>query len=152
MVSRDYENPFRVLNAHKIKYLVVGAHAVIYYTKPRFTKDIDIWIPPDLNDPKMVYVALKKFGAPLKGISPSDFRDKELIYQIGVAPVRIDILMNIQGVSSREAWKKRKKSRYGKTAISILAADDLVRSKEKAARPEDLLDLKRLRRRNTYNR
>ena len=144
MVSRDYEYLFRVLNAHRIKYLVVGAHAVIYYTKPRFTKDIDIWIPPELNDPKKVYDALKNYGAPLKGISPKDFADRELIYQIGIAPVRVDIMMGIEGVSAMNAWQKRKKDRYGRTSISILSKEDLIKAKRKAGRPDDLLDLKRL--------
>ena len=144
MVSRDYEDLFRVLNAHRIKYLVVGAHAVIYYTKPRFTKDIDIWIPPELNDPKKVYDALKNYGAPLKGISPKDFADRELIYQIGIAPVRVDIMMGIEGVSAMNAWQKRKKDRYGRTSISILSKEDLIKAKRKAGRPDDLLDLKRL--------
>ena len=58
MVSRDYEELFKGLNAHKLKYLVVGAHAVIFYTQPRFTKDLDIWIPFDLNQPEAVYGAL----------------------------------------------------------------------------------------------
>lgn len=144
MVSRDYEDLFRALNAHRVKYLVVGAHAVIYYTKPRFTKDIDIWIPPKLNDPKKVYGALKSYGAPLKGVSPKDFSDPELIYQIGVAPVRVDILMGIEGISATNAWRKRVKTRYGRTSISILSKEDLIKAKRKAGRPDDLLDLRRL--------
>ena len=100
MVSRDYEELFKALNAYKIKYLVVGAHAVIFYTEPRFTKDLDIWIPADLNRPEQVYKALREFGAPLRQISVQDFADKKMILQIGVAPIRVDILMNIEGISS----------------------------------------------------
>lgn len=147
MVSPDYEDLFRVLNAYRVKYLVVGAHAVIYYTKPRFTKDIDVWISPELNDPKNVYAALKKYGAPLKDISSRNFSDKGLIYQIGVAPVRIDIMMSVGGISAEKAWKRRQKSKYGRAAISILSKEDLIQAKEEAGRPGDLMDLRKLERR-----
>ena len=148
MVSQDYEDLFKRLNAHHIKYLVVGAHAVIFYTKPRFTKDLDVWIPPELNDPKKVYAALKEYGAPLKGVSPKDFAEKQMIYQIGVAPVRIDILMSIPGVSAKSAWGNRQKSRYGKANVFILSKEELVSAKKEVGRPEDLMDLRKLERRS----
>ena len=144
MLSRDYEELFKILNAHKIKYLVVGAHAVIFYTEPRFTKDLDLWIPYDLNQPEKVHEALKKFGAPLRQISPQDFSDKKMILQIGVAPIRVDILMDVEGVSSQEAWKNRVKSHYGRARIWLLEKKDLIETKKKAGRPQDQLDLKKL--------
>ena len=148
MVSQDYEDLFKILNAYRIKYLVVGAHAVIFYTKPRFTKDLDVWIPPELNDQKKVYAALKKYGAPLKGISPKDFADKQMFYQIGVAPVRIDILMSVPGVSAKSAWKNRQKSSYGKASICILSKEELISAKKEIGRPDDLMDLRKLERRS----
>ena len=141
MVSRDYEELFKVLNAHKIKYIVVGAHAVMFYTEPRFTKDMDVWIPTDLNDGKRVYEALKTFGAPLKNIKPSDFENSTTIFQMGVAPVRIDIHTNVQGISVETAWKNKIRSRYGKVPIYILGRADLIKSKKAAGRPQDKLDL-----------
>lgn len=144
MVSQDYEDLFKVLNAHKIKYLVVGAHAVIFYTEPRFTKDMDIWIPGELNDSKEIYQALKSFGAPLKGISPADFKNKDMILQIGVAPVRIDILTHLEGIEASAAWKNKKKSRYGKTPICILGSSELIEAKKKADRSIDKIDLAKL--------
>lgn len=85
-ISPDYEELFRLLNDYKVRYLVVGAYAVMFYSAPRFTKDLDLWISPDGNDPNQVHKALREFGAPLKGIRPEDFRDKTMILQIGVAP------------------------------------------------------------------
>jgi hypothetical protein len=146
VVSQDYEDLFKVLNAYRIKYLVVGAHAVVFYTKPRFTKDLDVWIPPELNDPKRVYAALKAYGTPLRGVSVKDFADKQMFYQIGVAPVRIDILMSVPGVSARNAWKNRQKSRYGKANVFILSKEELISAKKEIGRPEDLLDLRKLER------
>ncbi len=144
MVSQDYEDLFSTLNACKIKYLVVGAHAVMFYTEPRFTKDLDVWIPAALNDPARVYEALKTYGAPLTKVTPDDFRDPKMILQIGVAPVRVDILTALIGVSVEAAWKRRKRSRYGKTLINILGLAELIKAKKAIGRPQDKLDLDHL--------
>lgn len=144
-VCPDYEDLFKTLNTHGIKYLVVGAHAVIHYTEPRYTKDIDVWIIPEMNSPRKIFSALKTFGTPLIDVIPEDFENKSMILQIGVAPVRIDILLDVPGVSFQNAWKNRKKTKYGKTPIPILSLENLVKTKKKAARPQDLLDLQKLR-------
>ena len=144
MVSQDYEDLFSVLNAHNIKYLVVGAHAFGFYAVPRFTKDLDVWIPPALNDAERVCKALKTFGAPLRDLTAKDFADASTILQIGVAPVRIDIMCGVPGVSWKQAWKHRRKGRYGKTPIHVLGRAELIQSKKTAGRPQDRLDLKAL--------
>ena len=147
MVSPDYEELFSTLNAYKIKYLVVGAHAVVFYTQPRFTKDLDVWVPTSLNDGQRVYDALKAYGAPLRGLTPKSFAKPGIILQIGVAPVRVDIMTDVPGVEVEEAWKSRVKSRYGKTSIHVLGLPELIKTKEAAGRPQDKLDLAKLRKR-----
>ena len=144
-VPSDYEDLFKTLNACRIKYLVVGAYAVMYYAEPRFTKDIDIWVIPQMNDAGKIYEALKKFGAPLRGIKPQDFNDKRMILQIGIAPVRVDILLDIPGVSFQTAWKNKRKIRYGRTTVYILGKNDLIAAKKKAGRPQDKIDEENLR-------
>lgn len=144
-VSQDYEELFKILNAYRIKYLVVGAYAVMYYTQPRYTKDIDVWIIPELNAPHKIHEALREFGAPLKGIKRGDFADKHMILQIGVAPVRIDILMNVPGISYQAAWLNRKKAQYGQSQIYLLDKQNLIAAKKHAGRPQDKIDLDKLR-------
>lgn len=144
-VCQDYEELFKVLNACDVRYLVVGAQAVIFYSEPRYTKDMDVWIPPEINDAETVYEALKKFGAPLQGLSPGDFKDKKIIYQIGVPPVRIDIMMSVPGASAIAAWKKRRRTRYGNAKINVIDITDLIKAKRKAGRPQDRIDLNKLR-------
>ena len=144
MLSPDYEDLFSTLNAFKIKYLVVGAHAVIFYTQPRFTKDMDVWIPAALNDPQRVYDALKAYGAPLAGVAPKDFQDPGMMLQIGVAPVRVDILVGLSSVSVQAAWKHRMRSRYGKAVINMIGKAELIQAKKAAGRPQDRLDLDKL--------
>lgn len=143
-VSKDYEDLFKALNASKIRYLVVGAYAVMNYTEPRYTKDIDVWVIPEMNDANKVYDALKKFGAPLSGISAADFKDKTMILQIGIAPVRIDIMIDVPGLNFEIAWQRRKKGTYGRASINILSKEDVIKAKTHASRPQDILDLEKL--------
>jgi hypothetical protein len=125
--------------------MLVGAHAVMFYSEPRFTKDIDVWIPPKLNQAQRVLDALSEYGAPLKGITLETFQDEKLIFQIGVAPVRIDIMMGLPGIKPEQAWKKSKRSKYGRTTIRVIGLEELIKAKKKAARLQDKLDLENLR-------
>ncbi len=143
-ISCDYKELFRIFNKYKVKYLVVGAYAVIFYTEPRYTKDIDIWINPEIENARRVYAALKEFGAPLKGISEEDFINKRLFYQIGVAPIRVDIVMGLKGLDFNSAWQRRKKASYGGTMINIISLSDLRKSKSAVNRPQDLLDIEKI--------
>jgi len=97
-----------------------------------------------LNDTQKIHDALKAFGAPLTGITLEDFADRQMILQIGIAPVRIDITMDISGISFKDAWENRKKVRYGRTGIYLLSREDLIAAKKKAARPQDKIDLENL--------
>ncbi len=144
MFSHDYAELFSTFNTYKIKYLVVGAHAVIFYSQPRFTKDMDVWVPTEINDPQRVYEALKAYGAPLRRITPEDFQDPTMILQIGVPPVRVDILVSVLGVSAKEVWKRRRRSRYGRVPINIIGFDDLIKAKQAMDRSQDRLDLEKL--------
>lgn len=143
-ISSDYKDLFKTLNRHKVKYLVIGAYAVAFYAEPRYTKDIDIWASNAAANAKSIYNALVEFGAPLKSMSVKDFTNKKTIYQIGVAPVRIDILMGASGIKFENAWKNRKRTRYGGVPINVLGIKELIYSKKKAGRELDISDLKKL--------
>ena len=143
-ISSDYRDLFKILNKHKVKYLVIGAYAVVYYTEPRFTKDLDIFVRAEAKNALRLYSALKDFGAPLKNIAPEDFCNKNIFYQIGVAPVRVDIIAGLAGVKFDLLWKNRVRSRYGDMAINIIGIKDLIKLKKKTDRPQDRLDLEKL--------
>lgn len=150
-ISLDYKDLFKTLNRHKVKYLVIGAYAVAFYTEPRYTKDLDIWVSNDTANIKRLYKALVDFGAPLKNVFVEDFANKKMIYQIGVAPVRIDIIMNLPGLKFENAWEKRKKTNYGHVPINILGIEELVSSKKRTKRERDILDIKKLTNKNFFN-
>ena len=140
-LNKDFEDLLHLFNAARVKYLVVGAYAVIYYTEPRYTKDLDIWIQPTPQNAEKVYDALRRFGAPVKDLTLNDLTNPTMVYQLGVAPNRIDILMGIGAISFDHAWKNRQVSSYGRERIHLLSQGDLIRAKKAANRPQDRVDL-----------
>ena len=99
-MNRDFKELLSTFNAQAVEYLVVGAHALASHGHVRATKDLDIWIRPGRENALHVLDALRDFGAPLHGLDEEDLATPGLIFQIGVAPVRIDILTAIDGVGS----------------------------------------------------
>jgi hypothetical protein len=122
----------------------VGGYAVMLYSEPRFTKDLDVWVDREGGNAERVYRALAEFGAPLSGIVPADFARTDLIYQLGIAPLRIDILTSIDGVEFHAAWNRRKEASFGKTVATFIGLDDLLINKRATARMSDLADCERL--------
>jgi len=140
----DFRDLFREFCDAKVEFLVVGAHAVIYYAEPRYTKDLDVWVNPTPDNAQRVWRALTSFGAPLQGVTPSDFTNPTVVYQIGLAPTRIDVIMGLGGLAFDEAWRGRTESSYAGVPIQILGKRDLITAKRRAGRPQDLADLARL--------
>lgn len=103
--SSHFKELLRAFNERGAEYLIVGGYAVMKYTEPRFTKDLDLWIRSSAENAARVYEALAEFGAPLErdGLAPQDFTSEELTYQIGVAPVRVDILTHVSGLQFADA-------------------------------------------------
>jgi hypothetical protein len=143
-MNPDFRDLFAAFNAAEVRYLVVGAHAVMHYARPRFTKDLDVWVDPARENAPRTHAALQAFGAPLDRVTSADFSDPEAVFQIGVAPNRIDVLMGVTGLTFPEAWSRRVPSTYGDIAIHLLAREDLIRNKRATGRPQDLEDLRAL--------
>jgi hypothetical protein len=139
-----YKELLQLLNEFEVEYLIVGGFAVMKYGEPRYTKDLDVWVHNSLENSGRVVRALRKFGAPLKhdGITEETFTDKQLVYQIGIAPVRVDILTEITGVKFGEAWRKKVASTFFGVPVHFISWDDLVTNKQALGRSSDLKDLK----------
>jgi len=145
LTNQDFRELLKLFIDHKVKYLVVGGYAVMKYTEPRFTKDLDLWISPTQNNAEAVFSALKQFGAPLKDLSPRDFTDKACYYQMGRPPFRLDIIMDLSGLDFDSAWQAREDVPLSNINISFISKKDLIKAKELSGRPQDLLDLDNLR-------
>jgi hypothetical protein len=133
------------LLSKKVKFLVVGAYAMGAYGYPRATGDIDIWIEASPANSEKTYRALKQFKAPLSEISTKTFCEKGVIFQIGIAPRRIDIITKIDGVDFEKAYKGRKYIKISRLNIPFISKSDLIKNKESTGREKDKVDAKYLK-------
>jgi hypothetical protein len=129
-----------------VRFLIVGAYAVAAHARPRATGDIDIWVERSEDNARRIYQALAHFGAPMGQIDERTFIEEDVIFQIGVPPVRIDILTGIDGVAFDEAWPNRIEANVGRVTTRMIGRLDLIRNKRASGRPKDLADLERLER------
>lgn len=139
-INADFTDLLSLFNANNVRYLVVGGYAVVQYAEPRFTKDLDLWIGTDISNAVAVYKALSQFGAPLVGLTEADFAEEGYFYQMGVPPVRVDILMGIPGINFEEAWQGRVKVNFDGLLVLFISRQDLIIAKLASGRPQDILD------------
>ena len=140
LVNSDFKELLSLFNDNNVKYLVIGGYAVIKYAEPRYTKDLDLWVKADGENAVTVFNALRAFGAPLANLTADDFAHEGYFYQMGLPPVRVDILMSIPGLSFDDAWSRRVEVDFAGILVPFISKQDLIVSKRASGRPEDLRD------------
>ncbi len=139
-MNSDFKELLKIFAREQVRYLVIGGYAVAKHAEPRYTKDLDIWIDNDLENAERVYLALKEFGAPLQNITVNDFTLPALVFQIGIEPSRIDILMGLKNLNFNDCWERRAAAMIGNTEVYFISIDDLIKNKQISGRPQDLSD------------
>ncbi|MBS1854209.1 MAG: hypothetical protein JST11_02505 [Acidobacteria bacterium] len=139
-MNSDFEELLRAFNDNSVRYLVVGGYAVMLYSEPRYTKDLDIWVEASEENARCVFRALAGFGAPLSGLAPEDFAREGFFYQMGIPPARVDILMSVDGLRFDEAWPNRHEATLGDVRTWFIGRQDLIRNKRSTGRHIDLHD------------
>jgi hypothetical protein len=143
-LSPDFKELLSTFNAHRVDYLVVGAHALAAHGHVRATGDLDVWVRPEALNAKRVLDALRAFGAPLHDLGEEDLTRAGTVFQIGVAPMRIDVLTSIDGVAFDEAWTDRLTARFLELPVPVLSARHLIQNKRTVGRAQDLADVEAL--------
>jgi hypothetical protein len=140
MLLQHYRDILRELSAAEADFLLVGAFAIAVHQYPRATGDIDLWVRPDPANAARVREALARFGAPVGNVSVEELSRPGFFYQVGVAPVRIDILTTIDGVSFDEAWDEKEYHDLGGVTVPVISRRHLLINKKATGRPKDLAD------------
>ena len=142
-MNRDFRELLKTFNEHAVKYLIVCGYAVMKYSEPRFTKDLDIWIEASPENGKNVFQALKTFGSPLEGLTANDFA-QDGFYQMGRPPVRVDILMSVSGIEFKNAWTNRVETDFDGVPAYFIGLADLIENKKASGRLQDLADIEKV--------
>lgn len=146
-MNSDFKDLLQALNDAGAEYLVVGGYAVIKHTEPRYTKDIDVWLNDTRENAERLITALAKYGAPVGDLTIEYLTCGDAFFQIGVEPVRIDIIMNLVGVDFKTCWNRRYLAPVDSLPVSFISIKDLIANKEASGRPIDLADVERLKKR-----
>ena len=144
-MQQDFKDLLSAFSARGVEYLVVGAHALAAHGYVRATKDFDVWVRPAPDNARRAFQALGDFGAPLDELREADLATPGLIFQIGVPPIRIDIITSIEGVEFADAWRDRVHAKFGGVPAAVLSVTHLIANKTAAGRDQDLVDVRRLK-------
>ena len=144
MLNKDYRDILHALAGENAKFLLIGAHAMAAHGYLRATMDIDIWVMPSPDNARAVLRALKRFGAPLHDLTEADLQKDDTIFQIGVAPRRIDVITGATGLRFEEASAHSMEVEIEGIPVRILSLDDLIRNKRACGRTKDVADAEAL--------
>jgi hypothetical protein len=139
-MSSDFEELSRNFNGNNVKYLIVGGHAVMLCSEPRYMKALDVRVEASAENAAKIFRALAEFGAPLARLSPDDFAHEGFCYQVGLPPARVDILMSVDGLNFADAWPNRTQSKLGSEPAWFIGRADLVKNKGASRRHIDRHD------------
>ncbi len=144
MLNDDYKDMLRALSDEKVKFLLVGAYALSVHGFPRATMAIDIGVMPAPDNADAVLRALRRFGAPLDTLSKADLTREGTVFQIGVAPRRIDILTAVSGLDFEAAYANATNVEIEGIPVRVPSVADLIRNKRASGRTKDIADAEAL--------
>ena len=144
MLNEDYKEMLQSLIDENVKFILVGAYALAAHGYPRATMDIDIWVMPSTDNADAVLRALNRFGAPLHGLTSGDLQKPDTIFQIGMAPRRIDIITGASGLDFESAFANSISTEIEGIMINIPSLDDLICNKKASGRSKDIADAEAL--------
>ena len=130
-----------LLISHRVRFLIVGAHALAAHGRPRATQDLDLFIDPTRANARRVGAAVADFGYPALAAEWPRFAERDRMATLGREPLRIDIITSISGVGFAQAWRGRMRAKYGKRTVGFLGRKELIRNKRASGRAKDLLDI-----------
>ena len=143
-IERDFKELLLLLNSHHVEYLVVGAYALAFHGVPRFTGDLDVFVRPDSANAARLMSALADFGFGSVGLSPKEFEEPDRVVQLGVPPVRVDLITGLTGVSWHEADAGAVRATLDDIPVRFIGRDQLVLNKRATGRKKDQADLEAL--------
>jgi hypothetical protein len=143
-IRTDFKELLELFNKHKVEYLVVGGYALAFHGAPRFTRDIDLFVRPTRDNAVQILAALAEFGFGSLDLSQEDFTTPGRVVQLGVAPIRIDILTRVTGVPWERADAGKAPGRYGDVPVFFIGRDDFIANKRATGRTKDAADIEAL--------
>lgn len=144
LLTDDFKEFLRLLNANRVDYLLVGGYAVGLHGYPRATVDLDIWVRPNRDNAERILCALREFGFDLPELEPTLFTDPRSVVRFGVPPFRIEVMTSIDGVEFERCRAQAAEFDLDDVRVPVISLADLKVNKRAAGRHKDLADLENL--------
>lgn len=141
-LTPEFREFLALLNDHNVRYLVVGGYAVGFHGYVRYTKDLDVWVAISPENASRVAKAIEVFSG--TSVDESKFLSTRTLFQIGVPPIRIELITQIDGVEFDDCYSQRHPLMLGDMSVEVISLKDLRRNKAASGRPQDLADLDNL--------
>ncbi len=143
-LAADFKDFLSLCLSHEVRFMVIGGYAVVHYSRPRYTGDLDLWIDASLENAKRVVAVLHDFGLRGPDVSAAMITDQNQIIRMGFEPMRLELFTRIPGLEFCECYERREVARIGKLSVPFISLGDLKINKQKTGRPKDLQDLEEL--------
>ena len=143
-MHQDFLDLLRAFVDRDVRFLIVGAYALGVHGRPRATGDLDVWVDPTPENAVNIMHALKQFGAPLGQVTLDDFSRPGIVFQMGLPPVRLDLLTALSGLTFDEAWPTRTTASFGPLTVDVIGRDAFIKNKRATGRARDLGDIEAL--------
>jgi hypothetical protein len=143
-VQKDFKEFLALLNAHEVDFMIVGGYALAYHGAPRYTGDIDVFVKPDRKNAQRIIEVLREFGFSSLELSIDDFQNEDNVVQLGLPPVRIDIITSISGVSWEQADVTKEPGLYGNVPVNYIGKKEYIANKKAIGRAKDIADIEAL--------
>jgi len=143
-VQKDFRELLELFNKHNVEYMIVGGYALAFHGAPRYTGDLDIFVRPDSINAQRIISALKDFGFESVGLTETDFERPDNVIQLGVPPVRIDIVTSLTGISWKSAFENSVQGKYGDVEVHYIGREQFILNKRSIGRKKDLADIEAL--------
>ena len=143
-VEKDFKEFIESLNKNSVRYLIIGSFALSYYSEPRYTKDIDLLVDSTASNADRLMTAIREFGFSDIELKSGDFLEPDQVIQLGIAPLRIDLLTSLKGIPFADAWDRRTTGQYGDIPAFYISKQDLIDHKKLVGRKQDLADIEKL--------
>lgn len=139
--QKDFRELLELFNKHKVEYVIVGAYALAFHGCPRYTGDLDLLVKSDPNNAKKIIEAIKEFGFESLNLTIEDFSSPEKVVQLGIPPIRIDLITSLTALTWEQVESHKVKGEYGSIPVYFIGKTELITNKKSLGRHKDLADI-----------
>lgn len=143
-VQPDFRDLLELFNRHQVEFMLVGGYALAFHGAPRYTGDMDVFVRVSAKNAMRIIAALNEFGFGAAGLTTEDFLKENMVVQLGVPPVRVDIVTSLTGISWEEAYSNKVQGKYGNVPVFYIGRQEFISNKKATGRHKDLADLEAL--------